>query len=62
MKIVKEKFDKNSADSLTKKWFGANWPVVYILKNKSEAYIGETISISNRMKQHLENEQRHSFK
>lgn len=24
MKIVKEKFDKNSADSLTKKWFGAN--------------------------------------
>lgn len=61
MKIVKEKFDKNSADSLTKKWFGANWPVVYILKNKSEAYIGETISISNRMKQHLENEQRHSL-
>lgn len=37
---------------------GTNWPVVYILNNDKEAYIGETVNASRRASQHLENEQR----
>lgn len=55
MKIVQKTFNKLSASELSSKWYGKNWPVVYILNNKKEAYIGETTSISSRMRQHLEN-------
>ena len=37
---------------------GTNWPVVYVLNNDKEAYIGETVNASRRASQHLENEQR----
>ncbi len=42
-------------------WFGTNWPVVYILNNNKAAYIGETININSRLKQHLDNEQKQSL-
>lgn len=58
MKIIQESFDKEAADRLARDKRGVNWPVVYILNNKSEAYVGETISIANRMKQHLDNPDR----
>ncbi|MFZ2682065.1 MAG: DNA/RNA helicase domain-containing protein [Patescibacteria group bacterium] len=38
--------------------FGMNWPVVYILENKKEVYIGETVSAYSRSRQHLENSDR----
>ena len=38
--------------------FGNNWPVVYILENNKEAYIGETLNVFRRAKQHIENTDR----
>ena len=37
---------------------GSNWPVVYILNNKSEAYVGETIHAATRAEQHLMNKEK----
>lgn len=37
---------------------GINWPVVYVINNDSEAYVGETLSASRRIEQHLQNEDR----
>ena len=34
---------------------GENWPVVYVINNDKEAYIGETVSASRRSEQHLKN-------
>lgn len=39
-----------------------NYPVVYILKNEKEAYIGETTNIDNRIKSHLKNDKRKKLK
>lgn len=35
-----------------------DWPVVYLLENGYEAYIGETMSAHNRLKQHMQNVER----
>ena len=37
---------------------GENWPIVYLINNDKEAYIGETLSAANRIEQHLKNEER----
>ena len=37
---------------------GKNWPVVYLIHNDSELYIGETNNALNRMNQHLDNRER----
>ncbi len=49
----KEKLNKIEAYK-----YGQNWPVVYILEGKKEAYVGETINVYNRSKQHLKNKDR----
>jgi DUF2075 family protein len=38
--------------------FGVNWPVVYVINNDEEAYVGETVDAANRSSQHLQNEER----
>lgn len=38
--------------------YGSDWPVVYILDNDKEAYVGETLDASVRMYQHLQNPER----
>lgn len=38
-----------------------SWPMVYILSNDDDAYVGETTSVKTRMAQHLENEERRDF-
>jgi uncharacterized protein len=35
-----------------------NWPVVYILSNYDEAYVGETYKVKERIKQHQKNNER----
>ena len=35
---------------------GENWPVVYVLNNDDEAYVGETVNVARRTEQHLGNE------
>ncbi len=41
---------------------GRDWPVVYMITNKKEAYIGETCSVLTRMKNHMDNEARKDLK
>ena len=38
-----------------------NWPMVYILTNSKEAYVGQTTSIANRIAQHAANEEKSCF-
>ena len=40
---------------------GKNWPVVYLIHNDSELYIGETNNSLNRMNQHLAKVPRKKF-
>ena len=35
-----------------------NWPVVYVLNNDSEVYVGESLNAEGRMRQHLESEEK----
>lgn len=52
------KFDKKTPAILKTKKYGTNWPVVYIIHNNKEAYIGETNDASIRANQHLTNKVR----
>lgn len=38
-----------------------NWPMLYILENGKEAYVGESTNIVNRMTQHKANEEKEKF-
>lgn len=51
-------FNEKVVDILKGKDYGNTWPVVYIINNKNEAYIGETTNAHNRMMQHLSNTDR----
>lgn len=48
-----EDLDKLKQTEHYGKRIGENWPVVYILNNSEEAYVGETHHASVRMSQHL---------
>ncbi|GEB24828.1 DUF2075 domain-containing protein [Brevibacterium aurantiacum] len=39
-----------------------NWPVVYVMNNDKEVYVGESLNVAGRMKQHLESESKHKLK
>jgi len=56
--IKKFNFDKNEFGKIRDYRFGENWPVVYLLKNKKEIYVGESINAYSRSKQHYENPER----
>ena len=32
---------------------GENWPIVYVLSDDKEAYVGETVNAARRAEQHL---------
>lgn len=58
---VKEyEFDENTLNNINPKY--VNWPVVYLINNKSKVYIGETSNIKSRMRQHLNNPDRSFLK
>lgn len=52
------KFNEGTSTILKAKKYGTNWPVVYIINNNEEAYIGETTDVSIRSNQHLANKVR----
>lgn len=56
------KFNDSVSNNLRKIKNGTNWPVVYIINNETEAYIGETTDVSIRSNQHLANKVRRSLK
>lgn len=55
-------FDDNTPESLKLDDFYRDWPVVYILNNDKQMYIGETYHVEERMKQHLKNPDRRKLK
>ena len=52
------KFNNAYSDKISKDKSISDWPVVYILNNKKEAYVGETVNMPNRAAQHYANEAR----
>lgn len=56
------KFDDMTPKLLNRDNFYLDWPVVYVLSNDKEMYIGETYHSEERMKQHLKNEERRKLK
>lgn len=61
-KIKSFPFAENKLNDIKNFEYGKNWPVVYIIENSREAYVGETIRTYNRTKEHLENPIRKSLK
>ena len=55
------KFNSGTPLKLKNNKYGSDWPVVYIINNDSEAYIGETTDASIRSNQHLANEVRRNL-
>ena len=51
-------FRKEDFGKIKEYQFGSDWPVVYIIEDKKEAYIGQTVSAYYRSKQHYENPER----
>ena len=41
---------------------GVNWPVVYLIHDEDNLYIGETTSAAVRMSQHLKNDEKKNLK
>lgn len=52
------KFSKENIPEIKGVRFGTNWPVVYILENGKEIYIGESTNVYQRSAQHIEYENR----
>ncbi|MFM2424211.1 MAG: hypothetical protein RLZZ70_602 [Candidatus Parcubacteria bacterium] len=51
-------FNKDSFERVRSYKFGRNWPVVYIIENKQEAYIGQSTNAYYRSIQHYERPER----
>lgn len=56
--IESTKFDKKASERVSKLEYGNKWPVVYVINNEEEAYIGETVDAARRTEQHLKIEER----
>ena len=55
------KFNDGTPLKLKNIKYGSDWPVVYIINNNKEAYIGETTDASIRSNQHLANQVRRNL-
>lgn len=58
MKLETYKFNDKGLELAGLAKHGKNWPVVYLIHNNEEMYVGETSSFQNRFKQHLDNDER----
>jgi len=38
-----------------------NWPVVYVMSSDSEVYVGESVNVESRMRQHLESREKNGL-
>ena len=56
--IESVRFNHNAPNEIRAKRYGENWPVVYIINNKKEAYIGETVNAAIRAGQHFRKKER----
>ena len=55
-------FNQSGVEKIRNYKYGSNWPVVYLIENGKELYVGETIRAYSRTKQHMENEVRKQLK
>ncbi|MFT7591484.1 MAG: DUF2075 family protein/DNA replication protein DnaC [bacterium] len=55
-------FNQEGVEDIRAYKYGSNWPVVYIIEDGKELYVGETIRAFGRTKDHLKNEQRKNLK
>ena len=53
--IATFKFNDLGLEQVRQHKKGKDWPVVYLIHNQSELYVGETTSACNRFRQHLDN-------
>lgn len=51
-------FSPSGVEQIRNYKYGSDWPIVYLIENGKELYVGETIRAYGRTKQHLENEAR----
>jgi DUF2075 family protein/DNA replication protein DnaC len=56
------KFNKEDFSKIKEYHFGYNWPVVYMIEDGKEIYIGESTNAYFRSKQHFEVEERRKLK
>lgn len=61
-KIETFPFNKEDFYQIKNFKFGKNWPVVYVLEDAKEIYIGQTVNAHARSKQHYENPERAKLK
>ena len=55
-------FTQEGAEKIRSYKYGNDWPVVYLIENGKELYVGETIRAYGRTRAHLENEKRKNLK
>ena len=55
-------FDQHGFEEIKTHPLGRDWPIVYIIENGKEVYIGETTSAFNRSKEHFDNVRRLNLK
>ncbi|MBP7846020.1 MAG: DUF2075 domain-containing protein [Candidatus Pacebacteria bacterium] len=55
-------FDKNNFNEIRAYRFGKNWPVVYVLENGKDVYVGQAINAHRRLKQHSDNPEKQILK
>ena len=48
-------FDEKGLELVRKTKDGKNWPVVYLIHDDENLYIGESTIVATRMSQHLKN-------
>ena len=57
-RILTYKFDETGLNEVRNAPKGKNWPVVYLIHDENQLYIGETTSIATRMSQHLNSDEK----
>lgn len=55
-------FNKENFNQIKNYNFGLNWPVVYLIEDGKEIYIGETTRLYGRSKEHYDNPERKKLK
>jgi RecG-like helicase len=55
-------FDQQGIATLKSTAYTKDWPVVYLLEDGKEAYVGETVSAYNRLRQHARDNRREKLR
>ena len=56
------KFNQTGVESIRAYKYGSDWPIVYIIENGKDLYVGESVRAYGRTKEHLTDERRKNLK